>query len=78
MWQFINSIVSIKQQGYSPSTKILNNDTVVENPILISELFNDYFVKIGQFITHKTTYLLNLDFNLNLKNRVFATIVLRC
>ena len=73
--RFINAIISIKQQGYFPSSKILNNDTVIDDPIIISELFNDYLVKTGQFITNETTNLLNLDFDIHLKNRVFTTIV---
>ena len=76
MWQFINTIISTKQQAYFPYSKILNNDTVIEDPILISELFNDYLVKIGQSVTNKTSNLLNLDFNLYLKNRAFTTIAL--
>ena len=76
MRQFINPSILTKQQGYSPSFKILNNDAVNEDLILISELFNDYFVKTRQFKRNKTTNLLNLDLNLYLKNNVFTTIVL--
>ena len=69
MWQFINTNISSEQQAFFAYSKILNNDNVFEDPILILEPFNDYFVKIGQSIPNKTTYLLNLDFNLYLKNR---------
>ena len=70
------SLLILLSRQNPPSPKTLNNHTVIEDPFLISELFNDYFVKIGQSIANKTTNLLNLDFNLYLKNRVFTIIVL--
>ena len=51
---------------------------VKEDPILISKLFNNYFVKIDQSITNKITNLFNLDFSFYLKNPVFTNYKVHC
>ena len=45
MWKFINSVIPSTRSAKSPLTKSSHNDSFVEDPPAMAELFNDYFVK---------------------------------
>ena len=75
LWNFIKSM--IPSNHLTPSPNILDiNRTSVEDPILISEFFNNYFVNIGQTIAESTNSTNNQSFKTYLGNSVSQSIIL--
>lgn len=64
-WKVINEIINKKKKTVLKSNKIIVNEKTEENPEIIANAFNDYFVNIGKNIsdsvpvcnTHYSTYL---------------------
>ena len=48
LWKFINSVIPSTRSAKSPLTKLSHNDSFIEDPPTMAELFNNYFVKIGK------------------------------
>ena len=57
-------------------TKITSDNVAVEDQIIIVEIFNRYFVEIGQSLAQNANTLDNTDFRSFLKNSVSDSIVL--
>ena len=50
-WEVINEIINKKKKTTLKSNKIIVNDKTEENPEIIANAFNDYFVNIGKNIS---------------------------
>ena len=68
-------VIPSKGTSSYPTKLKLNNDTVV-NQLQISEIFNNYFVEIGQSIADKNGTSNETDFKKYLKNSVLDTLML--
>ena len=53
-----------------------HNDSFIEDPPAMAELFNNYFVKIGETIASSSSHKVSSDFRPCLKHFTLETIVL--
>jgi len=68
MWNLINSLISSKEKSSCPPEKLFNpiKSNYTSNPEVMSNLFNTYFVSIGQQLASKIlpvhhTYPVNVN-----------------
>ena len=76
LWKFINSVIPSKRSAKPPLTKLSHNDSFIEDPPAMAELFNNYFVKISETIASSSANTVSSDFRLYLKHSTLETIVL--
>ena len=75
-WKFINSVIPSKRSAKPPLTKLSHNDSFTEDPPAMVELFNNYFVKIGETIASSSANKVSSDFRPYIKHSTLETIVL--
>ena len=75
IWKFINSVIPSKRSAKPPLTKLSHNDSFIEDPPAMAELFNNYFVKIGETIASFSAYKVSCDFRRYLKHSTLETTV---
>ena len=77
LWKLIHSVISNKPSSTKPSISKINvDDLVIDDPLKISNLFNDYFTKVGHSIARAIDNTDDVKFTRYLKNSVPQTIVL--
>ena len=75
LWKLILSVIPSKCANRT-TTKITSDNVTVENQSHIAEIFNRYFVEIGQSLAQNVNTLDSTDFRSFLKNSVSDLIVL--
>ena len=76
LWKFINFVIPSKRSAKPPLTKLSHNDSFIEDPPAMAELFNNYIVKIGAKIASSSANKVSSDFWRYLKHSTLETIVL--
>ena len=75
--KLIHSVISNKPSSTKPSISKINvDDLVIDDPLKISNLFNDYFTKVGHSIARAIDNTDDVKFTTYLKNSIPQTIVL--
>ena len=75
LWKLILSAIPSKRTNPT-TTKIISDNVTVEDQSHIAEIFNRYFVEIGQSLAQNANTLDSTDFRNFLKNSVSDSIVL--
>ena len=76
LWKFLNSVLPNKRPNSPYPTKLIVDETIFDDPVDISEQFNNYFVEIGQSIAKSANTSGDFDFKQFLHNAIPSTIVL--
>ena len=50
LWKFLNSVLPNKRTNSLYPSKLIREEKIFDDPVDISEQFNNYFVEIGQSI----------------------------
>ena len=71
LWKLIHSVISNKPSSTKPSISKINvDDLVIDDPLKISNLFNDYFAKVGHSNARAINNTDEVKFTTYLKNTV--------
>ena len=76
LWKLIQSVISNQPSSTKPFSKTNIDDLVIDDPLKISNLFNDYFTKVGHSIALAIDNIDDVKFTTYLRNSVPQTIVL--
>ena len=68
LWKFINSVIPNKRPRSTSIRELIVEGKAFEDPVDISEQFNNYFIKIGQTICDNVNKSLDCNFKSFLKN----------
>ena len=69
LWKLMHSVISNKSSSNKPSISKINvDDLVIDDPLKIFNIFNDYFTKIGHSIANVINNTDNVEFTTYFKN----------
>ena len=77
VWKGIKQLINIKSKNYDNPTNIEIDGTLITDPVLISNSFNDYFTSVADNILAKRKYQGNKTFRDFLSNRLLENFVFK-
>ena len=73
-WKLINTVLGKQKKTLNKNQSFSHKNTVITNPIEISERFNEYFVKIGSNISSSICNVKHEEFRTYMRSKISETL----